>query len=144
MYAFFIDQETKLRIMLTYLYTSNSTDGLDERQELVSPEKSNGAIVQILQALQNGFLKNAQTYEIIAPEEVGADSSKIVLTARSGRSALAFRFRKLGHEFTRDEVDVLYQNFLQIADAKKEVHDADLVQMVATFVGVTAESASRN
>lgn len=93
---------------------------------------------------QDGFLKNAQTYEIIAPEEVGADSSKIVLTARSGRSALAFRFRKLGHEFTRDEVDVLYQNFLQIADAKKEVHDADLVQMVATFVGVTAESASRN
>lgn len=93
---------------------------------------------------QDGFLKNAQTYEIIAPEEVGADSSKIVLTARSGRSALAFRFRKLGHEFTRDEVDVLYQNFLQIADAKKEVHDADLVQMVATFVGMTAESASRN
>ncbi len=86
---------------------------------------------------QDGFLKNAQTYEIIAPEEVGADSSKIVLTARSGRSALAFRFRKLGHEFTRDEVDVLYQNFLQVADAKKEVYDEDLAKMAAGFVGIT-------
>ena len=87
---------------------------------------------------QDGFLKNAQTYEIIAPEEVGADSSKIVLTARSGRSALAYRFRKLGHEFTRDEVDVLYQTFLQVADLKKEVQDADLAQMAAHFVGETA------
>jgi len=87
---------------------------------------------------QDGFLKNAQTYEIIAPEEVGADSSKIVLTARSGRSALAYRFRKLGHEFTRDEVDVLYQTFLQVADLKKEVQDADLAQMAANFVGETA------
>lgn len=87
---------------------------------------------------QDGFLKNAQTYEIIAPEEVGADSSKIVLTARSGRSALAYRFRKLGHEFTRDEVDVLYQNFLQTADAKKEVRDEDLTQLAAVFAGTTA------
>lgn len=75
---------------------------------------------------QDGFLKEATTYEIIAPEEVGADTSKIVLTARSGRSALAFRFKKLGYEFTRDEVDVLYQQFLQVADAKKEVADEDL------------------
>ena len=86
---------------------------------------------------QDGFLKNAQTYEIIAPEEVGADSSKIVLTARSGRSALAYRFRKLGHEFTRDEVDILYQNFLRIADAKKEVQDEDLIRMAARFAGTT-------
>ncbi|MFD2921894.1 2-isopropylmalate synthase [Terrimonas rubra] len=75
---------------------------------------------------QDGFLKEATTYEIIAPEEVGADTSKIVLTARSGRSALAFRFKKLGYDFTRDEVDALYQQFLQVADAKKEVADEDL------------------
>lgn len=75
---------------------------------------------------QDGFLKEATTYEIIAPEEVGADTSKIVLTARSGRSALAFRFKKLGYDFTRDEVDALYQQFLLVADAKKEVADEDL------------------
>jgi 2-isopropylmalate synthase len=78
---------------------------------------------------QDGFLKNAQTYEIIAPEEVGADSSKIVLTARSGRSALAYRFRKLGLEFGRDALDVLYTEFLRVADLKKEVQDADLRAM---------------
>jgi 2-isopropylmalate synthase len=87
---------------------------------------------------QDGFLKNAQTYEIIAPEEVGADSSKIVLTARSGRSALAYRFRKLGHDFTRDEVDVLYSQFLQVADAKKEVQDEDLIRMASALAGVPA------
>lgn len=78
---------------------------------------------------QDGFLKNAQTYEIIAPEEVGADASKIVLTARSGRSALAYRFRRLGFEFDRDEVDILYAQFLRVADRKKEVLDSDLMQM---------------
>jgi 2-isopropylmalate synthase len=87
---------------------------------------------------QDGFLKDAQTYEIIAPEEVGADSSKIVLTARSGRSALAYRFRKLGHEFSRDEVDELYQTFLRIADLKKEVQDEDLYKMAEEFAAVEA------
>ncbi|MBS1754870.1 MAG: 2-isopropylmalate synthase [Ferruginibacter sp.] len=75
---------------------------------------------------QDGFLKNAQTYEIITPEEVGADSSKIVLTARSGRSALAYRFQNLGFQFNRNDVDVLYNEFLKVADSKKEVEDADL------------------
>jgi 2-isopropylmalate synthase len=82
---------------------------------------------------QDGFLKDAQTYEIINPEEVGADSSKIVLTARSGRSALAYRFRKLGHEFDRDEVDQLYAAFLIVADKKKEVRDEDLVEMASNL-----------
>lgn len=78
---------------------------------------------------QDGFLKDAQTYEIIAPEEVGADTSKIILTARSGRSALAYRFRKLGYDFNRDEVDKLYETFLRVADEKKEVQDEDLKTM---------------
>jgi 2-isopropylmalate synthase len=80
---------------------------------------------------QDGFLKDSLTYEIINPEEVGADGSKIVLTARSGRSALAFRFQKLGYQFTRDDVDVLYQRFLQVADKKKEVEEEDL-RLLAT------------
>jgi 2-isopropylmalate synthase len=75
---------------------------------------------------QDGFLKNSLTYEIINPEEVGADSSKIVLTARSGRSALAYRFSKLGFEYTRNDIDVLYDRFLKVADRKKEVGDEDL------------------
>lgn len=75
---------------------------------------------------QDGFLKNAQTYEIIAPEEVGADGSRIVLTARSGRSALAYRFQKLNFDFNRNDIDVLYEYFLQLADSKKEVEDIDL------------------
>jgi 2-isopropylmalate synthase len=75
---------------------------------------------------QDGFLKEATTYEIIAPEEVGADTSKIVLTARSGRSALAYRFKNLGYSFDRNQVDELYEKFLKIADSKKEVEDNDL------------------
>ncbi len=75
---------------------------------------------------QDGFLKDTQTYEIIAPEEVGAESSKIVLTARSGRSALAYRFQKLGHQFNRNDIDILYPLFLDVADTKKEVYDEDL------------------
>lgn len=75
---------------------------------------------------QDGFLKDAITYEIINPDEVGADSSKIVLTARSGRSALAYRFQKLGYQFDRNDVDSLYAAFLLVADSKKEVEDQDL------------------
>ena len=78
---------------------------------------------------QDGFLKSAITYEIIDPVDVGADTSKIVLTARSGRSALAFRLKKLGYDFNRNDVDALYQKFLQIADNKKEIDDEDLHQM---------------
>ncbi len=80
---------------------------------------------------QDGFLKNALTYEIINPEEVGADGSKIVLTARSGRSALAHRFQKLGYQYTRNDIDKLYDQFLKIADRKKEVEDGDLRELAA-------------
>jgi 2-isopropylmalate synthase len=82
---------------------------------------------------QDGFLKDALTYEIINPVEVGADDSKIVLTARSGRSALAHRFKKLGYEFTRNDVDVLYEWFLQVADSKKEIEDKDLTKLATDY-----------
>jgi 2-isopropylmalate synthase len=86
---------------------------------------------------QDGFLKEATTYEIIAPEEVGADTSKIVLTARSGRSALAYRFKNLGYSFDRNQVDELYERFLVLADSKKEVEDADL-KVLAEQIAITA------
>jgi 2-isopropylmalate synthase len=82
---------------------------------------------------QDGFLKNSETYEIINPLEVGADDSKIVLTARSGRSALAHRFKKLGYDFNRNDVDVLYERFLRVADNKKEVEDPDLSTLAKEY-----------
>jgi 2-isopropylmalate synthase len=85
---------------------------------------------------QDGFLKNALTYEIINPEDVGAEGSKIILTARSGRSALAHRFQKLGYQYSRNDIDVLYQNFLKLADSKKEVKDEDLRVMSEHYQAV--------
>jgi 2-isopropylmalate synthase len=82
---------------------------------------------------QDGFLKEAQTYEIINPAEVGAEDSKIVLTARSGRSALAHRLQKLGFQYTRNDIDILYPIFVQIADQKKEVKEEDLQTMAAAY-----------
>ena len=82
---------------------------------------------------QDGFLKDNLTYEIINPLDVGADSSKIVLTARSGRSALAFRFQNLGHQFDRNDIDILYKEFLNIADFKKEVIDNDLMELANAY-----------
>ena len=89
---------------------------------------------------QDGFLKDNLTYEIINPEEVGADSSRIVLTARSGRSALAYRFQKLGHPFDRNDIDVLYDRFLNIADRKKEVMDDDLAELAKAYLATTVLS----
>ncbi|MDB5198797.1 MAG: 2-isopropylmalate synthase [Chitinophagaceae bacterium] len=82
---------------------------------------------------QDGFLKDKLTYEIIDPVDVGADESKIVLTARSGRSALAFRFRKLGYEFTRNDIDVLYKEFLKLADIHKEIKEENLVELAKEY-----------
>lgn len=82
---------------------------------------------------QDGFLKDAQTYEIIRPEEVGASNSKIVLTARSGRSALAYRFKNLGFDFNRNEIDELYKRFLEMADSLKEVKDENLQSLAQTI-----------
>ena len=82
---------------------------------------------------QDGFLKDTLTYEIINPIDVGADNSKIVLTARSGRSALAYRFQKLNFMFDRNDIDKLYETFLVVADHKKEVMDEDLVLMAQNY-----------
>jgi len=83
---------------------------------------------------QDGFLKDSLTYEIINPEEVGADGSRIVLTARSGRSALAHRLQKIGYAFNRNDIDVIYEQFLQVADTKKEVIEEDLHQLAKAYL----------
>jgi 2-isopropylmalate synthase len=89
---------------------------------------------------QDGFLKDASTYEIISPDEVGADGSKIVLTARSGRSALAFRLQKIGYSFNRNDIDTIYQRFLQVADTKKEVIEEDLHRLAHAYTGSVISS----
>ncbi|WP_284462618.1 2-isopropylmalate synthase [Chryseobacterium sp.] len=75
---------------------------------------------------QDGVIKNRETYEIIDPAEVGVNASTIILTARSGRSALAYRFKHIGYDVTKNELDYLYQEFLKIADLKKEIDNDDL------------------
>lgn len=75
---------------------------------------------------QDGVIKFRETYEIIDPADVGVDASSIVLTARSGRSALAYRAKEIGYEMTKIELDRAYSAFLHVADAKKEVLDDDI------------------
>ena len=81
---------------------------------------------------QDGVIKNRATYEIIDPKDVGVTDSAIVLTARSGRAALAYRAKKVGYELTKLQLDEVYSNFLTFADRKKEVDDNDIHQIVET------------
>lgn len=78
---------------------------------------------------QDGVLKNVQTYEIMDPKDVGIDDNSIVLTARSGRAALKHRLSVLGIEMEGEKLDNTYQEFLKLADRKKEVHDDDILML---------------
>lgn len=86
---------------------------------------------------QDGLLKDKQVYEIMSPEEVGADSMELILTARSGRHAFKNAVEKLGFD-TGDAADFerLFQQFLALADAKKEVYDHDVFYLVANHRAV--------
>ena len=75
---------------------------------------------------QDGVLKSRGTYEIIAPEEVGVDQSSIILTARSGRAALKHHLKEIGYTPEGEELDILYQKFLELADKKKDITTRDL------------------
>ena len=79
---------------------------------------------------QDGVIKHRATYEIIDPRDVGAPDSSIVLTARSGRAALAYRLQKIGYDFERDRLNKAYACFLILADRQKEVQDQDLHVLV--------------
>lgn len=81
---------------------------------------------------QDGVIKNRETYEIIDPKDVGVTESAIVLTARSGRAALAYRAKNVGVELTKLELDIVYAEFLKFADTKKEVLDTDIHQIIET------------
>ncbi len=80
---------------------------------------------------QDGFLKNRENYEIIKPEDVGFPDASIVLTARSGRHALKHHLDRLGHRMEKQHLDVVYKEFLILADSKQGINDHDLNQLVA-------------
>tara|TARA_B100001769_G_scaffold261457_1_gene242923 strand:- start:437 stop:1579 length:1143 start_codon:yes stop_codon:yes gene_type:complete len=79
---------------------------------------------------QDGVIKHRENYEIIDPKDVGVDHSAIVLTARSGRAAVAYRAKLLGYEPTKDELNLIYEEFLKVADTRKEVNDQELLKLL--------------
>ncbi|MGL2986061.1 2-isopropylmalate synthase [Flavobacterium sp. RSSA_27] len=124
------------------LDTNINTRQLNEMSRLVS--ESMGMIVQPNKAIvganafahssgihQDGVIKNRATYEIMDPLDVGVNESSIILTARSGRAALAYRAKKVGYELTKVQLDFVYLEFLKFADIKKEVVDTDIHQIIA-------------
>lgn len=123
------------------LDTNINTRELNEMSRLVS--ESMGMIVQPNKAIvganafahssgihQDGVIKNRATYEIMDPLDVGVNESSIILTARSGRAALAYRAKKVGYELTKTQLDIVYVEFLKFADIKKEVLDEDIHQII--------------
>lgn len=80
---------------------------------------------------QDGVLKERSTYEIIDPTLVGAEKSEIILTARSGRHGLKHRLAEMGFNFTDERFERIYEDFLRMADTKKEVVDQDLRELVS-------------
>ncbi|WP_375322905.1 2-isopropylmalate synthase [Candidatus Karelsulcia muelleri] len=79
---------------------------------------------------QDGLIKKRETYEVIDPKDVGVNKSSILLTARSGRSALAYRYKKLGYSFNKSKLNIIYHIFLKYADKKKEIYDEDLKKIL--------------
>lgn len=122
-------------------YTDVNTKLLNPASRLVAesmcmPVQANKAIVGVNAFAhssgihQDGVIKNRENYEIIDPADVGVDKSYIVLTARSGRAALAYRAKEVGYELAKDELDVAYKHFIDLADSKKEVDTDDLQAML--------------
>ena len=79
---------------------------------------------------QDGVIKKRETYEIINPKDVGVNESSIILTARSGRAALAYRAKKIGYELDKLQLDRVYEQFLVVADKIKEIGDKDLPDII--------------
>ena len=79
---------------------------------------------------QDGVIKKRETYEIINPKDVGVNESSIILTARSGRAALAYRAKKIGYELDKLQLDRVYEQFLIVADKIKEIGDKDLPDII--------------
>ena len=79
---------------------------------------------------QDGVIKKRETYEIMDPSDVGVTESAIVLTARSGRAALAYRAKNIGFELDKLQLDKVYEEFLKVADLQKEINDEDIPKII--------------
>ncbi len=79
---------------------------------------------------QDGMIKNRENYEILDPEDVGIPQSSIILTARSGKAALKYHLERLGYDLNEQKVEEVYEEFLKMADEKKDVTDEDLIVLV--------------
>ena len=123
------------------LDTTINSKLLNEMSHLVS--ESMGMIVQPNKAIvganafahssgihQDGVIKHRENYEIINPEDVGVNASIILLTARSGRAAVAYKAKLIGYELTKDELNIVYDNFIKVADKQKEVLEDDLKKII--------------
>jgi 2-isopropylmalate synthase len=82
----------------------------------------------------DGVLKKRETYEIMRPEDVGSPKTRVVLTARTGRHGLKHRLEEIGYDLTKEELEHIYERFLDIADKKKEVFDEDIVALISDEV----------
>lgn len=83
---------------------------------------------------QHGVLSNPLCYEILSPATVGVPANRMVLGKHSGRHALRHRLDELGYSLTRNELDVAYSHFVEVADRKKSVFDQDLIGIVLTHL----------
>jgi len=122
----YLNLETSINTKLLY------DTSLMVREKMGMPVQPNKAIVGANAFAhssgihQDGVIKNRETYEIMDPEDVGVTESAIVLTARSGRAALAYRAKKVGYELTKKQLDKAYEFFLKVADKQKEIRDKDI------------------
>ncbi len=82
---------------------------------------------------QDGYLKEKTTYEIIDPKSIGIPEGRLVLGKHSGRHALRSKCEHLGYNLSKEELDVVYQGFIEIADRKKNVADQEIMAIIRTL-----------
>lgn len=143
-------------MILNHRYSDQYETGIDTRQfhdisRFISDQM--GMVVQANKAIvgdnafahssgihQDGVIKERSTYEIIDPADVGVDHSSIILTARSGRAALAYRSKLIGFDLMKKELDIAYVHFLEWADRMKEVDDNALEALLKESLSSQARS----
>jgi len=89
---------------------------------------------------QDGYLKNPATYEIVSPASVGVPAGRLVLGKHSGRHALKDRAEHLGYRLSKQDLDVVYQRFTQLADNKKGVRNEEIALLIEEVIGVAAQA----
>ena len=126
----YLGLETNINTQLLY---DTSHMVRDKMGMVVQPNKAvvgDNAFAHSSGIHQDGVIKNRETYEIMNPADVGVSESSIVLTARSGRAALAYRAKNIGYELTKVQLDKAYEVFLKFADRQKEIVDEDIHKII--------------